>query len=90
MKTRLLLSAILVLLSLVVVRCGTSAKGKASSSMTSFATPYHAHHDVTAIPQGAYEQIILEYEGVTDKEICRIYAGDTLYWNEVDRIMCGD
>lgn len=46
--------------------------------------------DVTLIPQGAYEQIILEHEGVTDEEICRIYASDVAYWNKVDSIMCGD
>ena len=42
------------------------------------------------MPQGAYEQIILEHEGITDEEICRIYAGDVAYWNEVERQMCGD
>lgn len=82
MKTILLLSATLVLLSFVVVRCGMSVKDKKTSAIT--------FNDVTAIPQGAYEQIILEYDGATDKEICRIYASDTLHWNEVDRIMCGD
>lgn len=46
--------------------------------------------DVTQIPQGAYEQIILEFEGVTDREICRIYEGDKTYWDEVDRQMCAD
>lgn len=81
MKTRLLLSATLVLLPLVVVRCGMSVKDKTSAITFT---------DVTAIPQGAYEQIILEYDGATDKEICRIYASDILHWNEVDRIMCGD
>lgn len=79
MKTRLFLSAILVLLSLVVAHCGTSARNN-TKTVT----------DVTCIPQGAYEQLILEYEGITDEEICRIYAGNVAYWNEVDRIMCGD
>lgn len=46
--------------------------------------------DITTIPQGAYEQIILEHEGITDEEICRIYASNVSYWNEVDKIMCGD
>lgn len=46
--------------------------------------------DVTLIPQGAFEQITLEHEGITDEEICRIYAGNVAYWNEVDRQMCGD
>lgn len=46
--------------------------------------------DTTQIPQGAYEQIILEYDGVTDEEICRIYQGDKIYWDEVDRQMCAD
>lgn len=82
MKIRLLLSAILVLLSLVMVHCGTSAKDKKNSATTL--------SDVTRIPQGAYEQIILEYEDATDEEICRIYAGDISYWDEIDRIMCGD
>lgn len=82
MKIRLLLSAILVLLSLVAVRCGTSAKDKKTSAATL--------SDVTRMPQGAYEQIILEHEGITDEEICRIYAGDVAYWNEVERQMCGD
>lgn len=82
MKTRLLLSATLVLLSLVVVHCGTSAKDKKTSATIS--------SDIIAIPQGAYEQIILEHEGITDEEICRIYASNVSYWNEVDKIMCGD
>lgn len=46
--------------------------------------------DVTQIPQGAYEQIILEFDGATDIEICRIYEGDKVYWDEVDRQMCAD
>jgi hypothetical protein len=46
--------------------------------------------DVTQIPQGAYEQIILEFEGVTDREICRIYEGNKTYWDEVDKQMCGE
>lgn len=46
--------------------------------------------DIASIPQGAYEQITLEYEGITDEEICRIYASDVAYWNKVDSIMCGD
>ena len=43
MKTRLLLSATLVLLQLVVVRCGMSVKDKTSAITFT---------DVTAIPQG--------------------------------------
>lgn len=46
--------------------------------------------DVTQIPQGAYEQIILEFDGATDIEIRRIYEGDKVYWDEVDRQMCAD
>lgn len=46
--------------------------------------------DVTQIPQGAYEQIILEYNGATDEEVCRIYAENMAYWNEIDVIMCKD
>lgn len=46
--------------------------------------------DVTQIPQGAYEQIILEFDGATDREICRIYTEDMAYWDEIDAIMCGD
>lgn len=80
MKTRLLLFATLVLLLLVVVAlCGISSKDNTKTLS-----------DVTHIPQGAYEQIILEYEGVTDEEICRIYASDVAYWNKVDSIMCSD
>jgi hypothetical protein len=81
-KIRLLLSAILVLLSLVAVRCGTSAKYKKTFAATL--------SNVTLIPQGAYEQIILEHEGITEEEICQIYASNISYWNEVDKIMCGD
>lgn len=46
--------------------------------------------DVTQIPQGAYEQIILEFDGVTDKEICRIYESNKIYWDEIDKQMCAD
>lgn len=67
MKIRLLLSAILVLLSLVAVRCGTSAKDKTIS--TTSATTLS---NVTRTPQGAFEQITLEHEGITDEDICRM------------------
>lgn len=46
--------------------------------------------DTTQIPQGAFEQIILDYGYITDEEICRIYSSDVAYWNEVDRQMCED
>lgn len=68
----------------VLLLCGTVRHTQPSISATNTTT------DVTLIPQGAYEQIILEHEGVTDEEICRIYASDVAYWNKVDSIMCGD
>ena len=79
MKVKILLCATVAFLLL----CGT-----ARCTQPSISTPNVT--DVTFIPQGAYEQIILEHEGVTDEEICRIYASDVSYWNEVDKIMCGD
>ena len=79
MKVKILLCATVSLLLL----CATAQHSQSNISVPNIT-------DVTLIPQGAYEQIILEHEGITDEEICRIYASDTLYWNEVDRIMCGD
>lgn len=80
MKVKILLCATVSLLLL----CGMLRHTQPSISATNAIT------DVTLIPQGAYEQIILEHEGITDEEICRIYASDVAYWNEVDSIMCGD
>ena len=62
--------------------------GTAQHTQPSTSTPNIT--DVILIPQGAYEQIILEHEGITDEEICRIYARNVAYWNEVDRQMCAD
>lgn len=78
MKVKILLCATVSLLLL----CGTARHSLSNISAPSI--------DVTLIPQGAYEQIILEHEGITDEEICRIYAGNVAYWNEVDRQMCAD
>ena len=81
MKTRLLLSATLVLLPLVVVRCGMSVKDKTSLTFT----------DVNRYPTGSLRtNSFWNTKALRTKEICRIYASDTLHWNEVDRIMCGD
>ncbi len=80
MKVKILLCATVSLLLL----CGMFRHTQPSISATDSIT------DVTLIPQGAYEQIILEHEGITDEEICRIYASDVAYWNKVDNIMCGD
>lgn len=79
MKVKILLCATVSLLLL----CGTARHSQSNISAPSIT-------DVTLIPQGAYEQIILEHEGITDEEICRIYASNVSYWNEVDKIMCGD
>lgn len=79
MKVKILLCATVSLLLL----CGT-----ARHSQSNISAPIITN--VTLIPQGAYEQIILEHEGITDEEICRIYAGNVAYWNEVDRQMCAD
>lgn len=79
MKVKILLCATVSLLLL----CGT-----ARHSQSNISAPIIT--DVTLIPQGAFEQITLEYEGITDEEICRIYASDVAYWNEVDRQMCAD
>lgn len=79
MKVKILLCATVSLLLL----CGTARHSQSNISAPSIT-------DVTLIPQGAYEQIILEHEGITDEEICRIYASDAAYWNEVDRQMCAD
>lgn len=78
MKSKILFSAITMLLCGGFVWCV-----QITDSVKTFS-------DVTQIPQGAYEQIILEFEGVTDREICRIYEGDKTYWDEVDRQMCAD
>lgn len=78
MKSKILFSAIIMLLCGGFVWCDQSTDSAKTFS------------DVTQIPQGAYEQIILEFEGVTDREICRIYEGDKTYWDEVDRQMCAD
>lgn len=80
MKVKILLCATASLLLL----CGTARHNQPCVNATDTVT------DVTLIPQGAYEQIILEYEGITDEEICRIYASNVSYWNQVDKIMCGD
>lgn len=79
MKVKILLCATVLLLLLLL--CGTARHTTNEPKVVT---------DVTLIPQGAYEQIILEHEGITDEEICRIYASDVSYWNEVDKIMCGD
>ncbi|MCY1134069.1 hypothetical protein OWT79_10705 [Bacteroides fragilis] len=79
MKIKILLSATIVLM------CG----GFVWSILCSVTSP-DTVTDITQIPQGAYEQIILEFEGITDREICRIYEGDKIYWDEVDRQMCAD
>ena len=79
MKVKILLCATVSLLLL----CGTT-----KHSQSNINAPIIT--DVTLIPQGAFEQITLEHEGITDEEICRIYASDVAYWNEVDRQMCGD
>lgn len=78
MKSKILFSAIIMLLCGGFVWCVQTTDSAKTFS------------DVTQIPQGAYEQIILEFEGVTDREICRIYEGDKTYWDEVDRQMCAD
>mgnify|MGYP006981668102 FL=1 len=78
MKSKVLFSAITMLLCGGFVWCVQTTDSAKTFS------------DVTQIPQGAYEQIILEFEGVTDREICRIYEGDKTYWDEVDRQMCAD
>lgn len=80
MKVKVLLCATVSLLLLLL--CGTARHSQSNISAPSI--------DVTLIPQGAYEQIILEHEGITDEEICRIYARNVAYWNEVDRQMCAD
>ncbi|MCD8252747.1 MAG: hypothetical protein LUD40_12485 [Phocaeicola dorei] len=80
MKVKILLCATVLLLLL----CGTARQNQPCINATGTVT------DVTLIPQGAYEQIVLEYEGITDEEICRIYASNVSYWNQVDKIMCGD
>lgn len=77
MKLKILFSAIIMLLCSGVVWC------------VLFANNTKTVVNITQIPQGAYEQIYLDNEGATDEEICRIYANDTVYWNEVDRQMCG-
>lgn len=78
MKSKILFSAIIMLL------CGVFAWWAESTNKVRTIT------DVTQIPQGAYEQIILEFEDVTDREICRIYEDNKIYWNEIDRQMCAD
>lgn len=78
MKSKILFSAIIMFLCGGFVWCVQTTDSAKTFS------------DVTQIPQGAYEQIILEFEGVTDREICRIYEGDKTYWDEVDRQMCAD
>lgn len=80
MKVKILLCTSVSLLLLCAVVRHTQLSISATNSIT----------DVTLIPQGAYEQITLEHEGITDEEICRIYASDVAYWNKVDSIMCGD
>lgn len=80
MKVKILLCATVSLLLL----CGMFRHTQPTTSATDAIT------DVTLIPQGAFEQITLEHEGITDEEICRIYASDVVYWNKVDSIMCGD
>lgn len=80
MKVKILLCATVSLLLLCDMLRHTQPSISATNTIT----------DVTLIPQGAYEQIILEHEGITDEEICRIYASDVAYWNKVDSIMRGD
>lgn len=77
-KVKILLCATVLLL------CSTARYIQSSTSAGNKAI------DITSIPQGAFEQIILEHEGITDEEICRIYESDKTYWDEVDRQMCAD
>lgn len=77
-KVKILLCATVLLL------CSTARYIQSSTSAGNKA------NDITSIPQGAFEQIILEHEGITDEEICRIYESDKTYWDEVDRQMCAD
>lgn len=79
-KVKMLLCATVLLLLL----CGTARHIQPNTSAGNIAI------DITSIPQGAFEQIILEHEGITDEEICRIYESDKTYWDEVDRQMCAD
>lgn len=79
MKVKILLCATVSLLLL----CGTARHTKSNISAQNITV-------VPTIPQGAFEEIILEYDYITDEEIYQIYASDTAYWNEVDRQMCAD
>uniref|UniRef100_UPI00356A4012 hypothetical protein n=1 Tax=Bacteroides fragilis TaxID=817 RepID=UPI00356A4012 len=79
MKVKILLCATVSLLLL----CGTARHSQSNISAPNITV-------VPTIPQGAFEEIILEYDYITDEEIYQIYTSDTAYWNEVDRQMCAD
>lgn len=83
-KTKQTVKVKILLCAIVLLLCGTALYIQPSTNAENKAI------DITSIPQGAFEQIILEHEGVTDEEICRIYESDKTYWDGVDRQMCAD
>lgn len=65
MKTKLLLSAIFTLASILLVVCVMSAKGNATPAK-----------NMNHVPKGAYDRYKPDNNGATGKEICRVLAYD--------------